>query len=119
MENIDHDVLILGQLWNLIDGKLVSKSNFWKSKNQWTFKPAEGSLVFVESSSKSEVLGIIDDAVIVEKLAQNNPGQMWEITNEGVANNDGYFTLTNSASRKVLTAVSAKNLEMKGIHLNK
>ena len=50
----------------------------------------------------------------VEKLVENNPAQMWEIGNEGVANNEGYFTLKNSSSQKVLTAVSARNLEMKG-----
>ena len=46
---------------------------------------------------------------------------MWEISNVGVANNEGYFTLKNSASKKVLTAASAKKLEMKGIimHLDK
>ena len=112
-------VFILAQLWNLIDNKLVNKSNLWKSIDKWTFKPAEDLMVYIENTSKSEVLGIVDDAVTLEKLVPNNPGQMWEISNEGVANYKSYFILKNSASQKVLTAVSAKKLETKGKQLNK
>ena len=112
--------VFIGQLWNLINGKLANKSSVWKSNNEWFFKPAEGSLVFVENS-KSNVLGVEGHAVVVQKFSENNHEQMWEISNAGVANNEGYFTLKNSASKKVLTAASAKKLEMKGIimHLDK
>ena len=109
-------MLILGQLWKLINEKLVNKSKLWKPRDEWTLKPAENSMFYIENASKLEVLGVIDDTIIVEKLVENNPAQMWEIDNEGVANNEGYFTLRNSSSQKVLTAVSARNLEMKGIH---
>ena len=43
--------------WNLMDlinGKLVNKSNFWKSNNEWAFEPAEGSMVFVKNVSKAK-----------------------------------------------------------------
>ena len=104
----------------MINGKLANKSSVWKSNDEWFFKPAEGSLVFVENS-KSNVLGVEGLAVVVQKFSENNHEQMWEISNVGVANNEGYFTLKNSASKKVLTAASAKKLEMKGIimHLDK
>ena len=113
-ESFDYKMFILGQLWKLINDKLVNKSKLWKPRDEWTFKPAENSMFYIENASKLEVLGVIDDTIIVEKLVENNPAQMWEIDNEGVANNEGYFTLKNSSSQKFLTAVSARNLEMKG-----
>ena len=75
-------------------------------------------LVFVESSSKSEVLGLVGDVVIVKELAQNDHSQMWEISNEGVSSNEGYFTLKNHMSQKFLTGVSAENFVVKGVCLN-
>ena len=118
-ESFDYKIFILGQLWKLINDKLVNKSKLWKPQDEWSLKPAENSMFYIENASKLEVLGFVDDTIIVEKLVENNPAQMWEIFNEGVANNEGYFTLKNSSSQKVLTVVSARSLEMKGIHFYK
>ena len=118
-ESFDYRMFILGQLWKLINDKLVNKSKLWKPRDEWSLKPAENSMFYIENASKLEVLEFVDDTIIVEKLVENNPAQMWEIVNEGVANNEGYFTLKNSSSQKVLTVVSARSLEMKGIHFYK
>ena len=80
-ENFELSLFILGQLWNLIDGKLINKLNIWKSNDEWTFKPFEGSLFHIENISKSKVLGIASNEVVMETLAQNNQNQMWEISN--------------------------------------
>ena len=42
---------------------------------------------------------------------ENDATQMWE---KGEANDEGYFTLINSHSKKVLTAISEHRLEIKG-----
>ena len=105
--------MISGQLWKLIDGKFVNKSNIWKSNDKWSFKPAEGTMVYIENVSKSKVLGTENDLVIEEKFVENKREQIWEISKEGVVNSESYFTLKNLAIQKILTAVSAKKLELK------
>ena len=90
--------------------------NIWKSNDEWTFKPFEGSLFHIENISKSEVLGIASNEVVMETLAQNNQNQMWEISNKGLSNHENYFILKNFASQKVLTAVSTTTLETKGTY---
>ena len=107
--------MISGQLWKLIDGKFVNKSNIWKSNDEWSFKPAEGPMVYIENISKSKVLGTENDLVIEEKFVENKREQIWEISKEGVVNSESYFTLKNLAIQKILTAVSAKKLELKGM----
>ena len=58
-----------------------------------------------------------DDAseeVSEEKLTKNgDKGQAWE---KRLADKDGFFTLTNYFSGKILTANSDNKLEIKGMH---
>ena len=42
---------------------------------------------------------------------QNRKDQLWEV---GVANDEGYFTLTHWKTKKVLTAISSNQLEVRG-----
>ena len=42
---------------------------------------------------------------------ENDATQMWE---KGEADDEGYFTLINYHSKKVLTAISEQRLEIKG-----
>ena len=109
-------MLISGQLWKLVNGKFANKSNIWKSNDEWSFKPAEGTMVYIENVSKSKVLGTENDLVIEEKFVENKREQIWEISKEGVANSESCFTLKNLATQKFLTAVSGKRLEVKGMH---
>ena len=54
------------------------------------------------------VLGVQDHSV---ELVENRKDQLWE---KGVANDEGYFTLTHWKSKKILTAISSNQLEVKG-----
>mgnify|MGYP001181934612 FL=1 len=54
------------------------------------------------------VLGVQDHSV---ELVENRKDQLWEI---GVANDEGYFTLTHWKTKKILTAISSNKLEVKG-----
>ena len=73
----------------------------------------KGNKVYVENTTKNQVLGVVDGEV---ELVQDNRGQSWE---KGEANQQGYFTLTNPASQKVLTADSEGLLTIEGKDLKK
>ena len=48
-------------------------------------------------------------------MVQNDAGQMWK---KGETNEEGYFTLINPRSKKVLTAISAHSLGIEGMLTN-
>ena len=57
-------------------------------------------------------LGIkYNDQVEGENFDKDKPGQTWK---RGESNNEGYFTLNNSESAKVMTAVSENKIKLKG-----
>ena len=99
-----------GQLWKLNGTKLFNKANLWKSTDEWNLR-AEGKMVYVENTSKNKFLGTFDDVFHDETLLLNSVGQMWK---KGIATNEGYFTLLDPNSQKVLTASSSHCLEIKG-----
>ena len=70
--------------------------------------------MYIESSTDdTKVLGIKDDdEVITEVKDLNKANQLWI---KGEEKAGGYFTLKNSKSSKVLTALSASDLNIKGI----
>ena len=99
-----------GQLWRLNGTQLTNKANFWKSDDKWVFK-TQGSLIYVENTSKNKVLSISDNGVTEMPFVQNDDRQMWKI---GEPNREGYFTITNPRTSKSLTANMAKKLFLKG-----
>ena len=57
-------------------------------------------------------LGIKDNGEVKEeKFVKDKPGQSWK---RGESNNEGYFTLNNSESAKVMTAISENKIKLKG-----
>ena len=72
--------------------------------------------MYVENTSKNKFLGTFDDVFHDETLLLNSVGQMWK---KGIATNEGYFTLLDPNSQKVLTASSSHCLEIKGKYLLK
>ena len=82
----------------------------WKSDDCWALNPLRGRTdkFYIENTSKGQVLGLVDDNV---QLVQDSRGQAWE---KGEPNTEGYFTLTNLASQKVLSAVSEGCLTVEG-----
>ena len=68
--------------------------------------------VYIEIvSDGNNVLGIKGDKVIPEVKDPVKTGQLWI---KGEEKTGGYFTLKNFASSKVLTAISASGLKIKG-----
>ena len=55
-----------------------------------------------------------DDTINGGTFVPNDAKQMWE---KGNVDDEGYFTITNSYSKKVMTAISEDKLESKGILL--
>lgn len=55
-----------------------------------------------------------DDTITGGTFVPNDAKQMWE---KGNVDDEGYFTITNSYSKKVMTAISEDKLEIKGILL--
>ena len=62
-------------------------------------------------SLENNVLGIKGDEVILEVKDLVKTGQLWI---QGEEKAGGYFTLKNSEASKVLTAISASGLKIKG-----
>ena len=91
--------------------ELINKAVVWKSKSKWKFRNVTKTKVYVENISNKSVLGVDEKTAEEEILLENNSGQIWDI---GTPSKDGYFTLTNTLTNKLLTASSAFKLELKG-----
>ena len=102
------------QLWKLDGKKLINKADKWSSEDDFEIT-LNGSFYLIEniSSEKKKVLGINRKSNVVagENFAQGKDGQFWK---KGELNIEGYFTLKDSKSSKVLTAISGNSLEIKG-----
>ena len=101
-------------MWKLDGTTLTNKGDLWKSADEWNLKPT-GKLFYIENISKNKVLGVTKHAVNEDSMVQNDAGQMWK---KGETNDEGYFTLINPRSKKVLTAISAHSLGIEGMLTN-
>ena len=91
---------------------LLNKAGIWKSTNEWNFVTDDNGRVYIEiASDDNNVLGIKGDEVIPEVKDPVKTGQLWI---KGEEKAGGYFTLKNSEFLKVLTAISASGLKIKG-----
>ena len=90
---------------------LKNKANLWTSNEEWGFT-FKDKLVCIHNKLKNKVLETkIDGKVTLEDAEEGKPEQLWK---KGVTQPDGYFTLENSKVPKVITAISANSLEIKG-----
>ena len=99
---------------------LLNMAGIWISTANWEI-PSPGSTGNVKNVDTGMVLGVKDDVfetgteVIEEALIADDAGQQWQVAESGVADfNAGFFTITNPASRKVLTAVNDNKLTIEG-----
>ena len=82
--------------------------------------PDEGSIGYITNVESNRVLGVVNDddtifgtqVFMMQKLNDDNDGQKWKV---GKKDGDGYFTITNPASKKVLTANSKDGLTITGM----
>ena len=92
--------------------KLINKEGLWTSDDDWEVLEKEDTKIYIANISNHKVLSAKHNSVKEKVIEQDNPGQIWK---KGVPNNEGYFTLTNVTSPKVLTASPAKKLEVRAI----
>ena len=91
---------------------LKNNENQWTSTDRWNIK-TEGKFVFIENTSKSKVLGTTSTGEVIEEdFDGNRTEQLWV---KGEPNNEGYFTVTTSESKLLLSVNSSESLEIKGI----
>ena len=104
--------MVLGHLWKLEGYTLLNKGNFWKSDDDWRFNTQDGKLC-IENVSTAKVFGIETntDNVFHEIFDESNTNQTWL---KGEENDEGFFTLTNPSSKKVLTATSSDTQKVYG-----
>lgn len=94
----------------------MNKAKIWESTDAWNLIPNnEGTLYYITNTSDNDlVLVWSNDEVIPKVKSLNDDKQLWM---KGEDDADGFFTLENVYSLKVLTATSASDLETKGMQL--
>ena len=92
---------------------LINKKGLWKSVDLWNFKTKDDGLVYIENTSKTKVLQATSDGkVIQEVFVEGKAEQLWK---KGKPDAEDYFTLeSHSKVPKVITAISERDLEIKG-----
>ena len=105
----DHE----SQLWQINENSaLINKAKVWNSSDKWELKPINATFVHIENSSKGKFLSVTKNNKIVEEaLNIVKAEQEWE---KGTPDDEGFFVLISS-SKKVLTAISATELQIKGM----
>jgi len=103
-----------GQLWMLNDTTFINKANVWQSDDEWkllTINDGTSTSTYIANLSNNTVLGIenFDDTVVAKNFDQYKFEEAWI---KGEPDNQGFFTLTNMKSRKILTAISAQILKV-------
>ena len=92
--------------------KLINRRNLWKSNDEWNLRD-EGETFYIDNTSRKKVLAANNEEVKEENIVQEDVRQMWV---KGVTNSEGFFTLINPQSQKVLTAISVDSLKMEGMY---
>ena len=92
---------------------MKNKADIWKADNDWAFvkENDSGNAVFIQNSSNETYLGVKDNKVVTLSQYENATEQIWI---KGIMDNEGYFTLTNASTSKVLTAKNEHEFEIKG-----
>ena len=99
------------QLWKINENSaLIAK--VWNSSNKWELKPINATFVHIENPSNGKFLSVTKNNTIVEEaMNKAKAEQEWE---KGTPDDEGFFVLISS-SKKVLTAISATELQIKGM----
>ena len=92
---------------------MINRRNLWKSNDEWDLRD-EGETFYIDNTSRKKVLAANNDIVNEENFVQEDVRQMWV---KGVTNSEGFFTLINPQSQKVLTAISVDSLKLEGMYL--
>ena len=90
----------------------MNKADIWESTDAWNLLPNEEGTMYYIASDNNQVLARSNNEVIPKVKSLNDDKQLWVKGEDDV---DGFFTLENVDSAKVLTATSASDLETKGM----
>ena len=92
---------------------LKNKAGLWKSVDSWIYRKTKyNDLIYIKNTSKQKVLEATSDGNVIEKVfVGGKNGQKWK---KGKPDAEGYFTLESHFRPKVITAISERNLEIKG-----
>jgi hypothetical protein len=103
----------------LNDTTFINKANIWQSDDEWkllAINDGTSTSIYIANMSNNTVLGIEkSDTVVAENFDQYKFEEAWI---KGEPDNQGFFTLTNMKSRKILTAISAQILKVIGKFLH-
>ena len=90
---------------------MTNQAGIWQSEHPWNFTEISQN-VSIENPSTKETLFVLENTTVTEiLLAKDNSNRTWT---KGVPNQEGYFTLTDPETKKVLTAINSTSLEIKG-----
>ena len=106
------------QLWKLFEnGTLKNKENTWQPDGNWSFTNAteknlqnEKWIRIKNKVNNKTLVGFGSKAIANETFVEGRPIQLWK---RGQPDNEGYYTLQNSESLKLITA-DTNSLELKG-----
>ena len=93
---------------------MINKAEVWQSADKWELQN-DDSTCYIKNVSKDKVLHTENGQVNLETLGLNDERQMWE---KGEANDEGFFTLTNPDTEKVLAATYLNGLSIEGMLFN-
>ena len=93
---------------------MINKAEVWQSTDKWELQN-DDSTCYIKNVSQDKVLHTENGLVNLETLGLNDERQMWE---KGEANDEGFFTLTNPDTEKVLSATYLNGLSIEGIFFN-
>ena len=96
---------------------LKNQDETWKSNVFWELPPP-GSNGYIKNVGTQKFLSVVTDAnhfttKVVEETFGKNPGLKWK---RGTSDNEGYFTLKNIATGKLLTAQSKGGFRIEGTY---
>ena len=127
MNEIEKVTLFTDQMWKLEGTTLKDQGNLWVSDGKWQISDQPGGHVCVMNMISTTViktvnnqnisekinawtaLGIVSNDKVKEEKDCNKESQYWEKKAK-----NGYFTLINQPSQKVLTAISKTELGIRG-----
>ena len=90
---------------------MINKADVWQSTDKWELKN-DDSTCYIMNVSEDKAVCTENGQVKMEALGLNDERQMWE---KGEADDEGFFTLTNTDTEKVLTATYLNGLSIEGI----
>ena len=87
-------------------GLLNNKADLWDSTDSWILE-SNGTLAFLKNTKSKAITIDKSFNVTLQDLGQNNTNRLWK---QGRIDNEGYFTINDPFSPKVLTSTKSGKL---------